>query len=82
MSEKRAPYNEAPEKWKRDVIQAVRSKTPDSITQLYGRWCQLGYTPRLVVRCMELPYIVVELSESERARLAQAIRCLDQELGS
>lgn len=71
---------DAPEKWRDEVVGAVRSKVPDSLDQLYRRWCQMGYTPCLVVRCMEFPYIVLELSELERVRLAEAIRRLDQGL--
>jgi hypothetical protein len=82
MTEPRAPYTDAPEKWKEDVIGAVRSPSPDALIELHARWRDMGYTPRLIVRCMEFPYIVLELSESERFRLAEAIRQLDRELES
>jgi hypothetical protein len=64
------------------VIAAVRSPSADAILQLYARWRDSGFTPRLIVRCMEFPYIVLELSESERVRLAEAVRRLDRELES
>jgi hypothetical protein len=79
MTERRAPYAEVPEKWKAEVIEAVRSSVSDAIDQLYQRWCQMGYTPRLVIRCMEFPDIVLELSEPEKVRLAEAVCRLDKE---
>ena len=80
MSKKRAPYIEVPQKWREEALEALRSNDSDSIDRLYHRWCQMGYTPNLVARSMELPYIVLELSDVERVRLAEAIRRLDQGL--